>query len=177
MFSKKNIVLIDDDSLFLMLTKRLLETEPYLESIKTFTCVDDALLYLAELASNSGSFPDAVFIDLDMPEIHGLELAQKIHDQYLTPTQLAGGPAAAKSSTKLFILSSSISQRDRQTAENLPAVTDYMEKPLSVTMLRQALELDAPQPKDRQRIAGPGNTQQKGQWPTMAGNKQVRSEN
>lgn len=154
--SKKKIVLIDDDAVFLMLSKKLLGKEPYLEPIDTFTTVPDAFGYFQQLKESGSRFPDAVFVDLDMPQTDGLELARQLRETYLPESPPMGQPA-----TKLYILSSSISQRDRQTAENMPAVSDYMEKPLSAAMLRQVLGVEEEQqPRDRERLSNPGSQQQ-----------------
>lgn len=142
--SQKIILLIDDDPLFLMLTKKLLAKQPFLGSIDTATTVEDAFSYFQELKEKNTAFPDAVFIDLDMPQLDGLELAQQLKESYL----------ADRPQTKIFILSSSISQRDRQTAENMPVVTDYMEKPLSAEILKGALGLQNPEPKNRESMRG-----------------------
>lgn len=147
--SKKVILLIDDDELFLMLSRRLLEKQPFLERIDTLSRATEVEQYFEKLMEQGKAFPDAIFIDLDMPQTHGLALAQHIKENYL---------AENASATKLFILSSSISQRDRQTAESLEAVKDYMEKPLTAEILKQALGLE-----DRPPVKGRGTTGSKEQ--------------
>ena len=143
---KKTILLIDDDTLFLMLTRKLLERQSYLERIDTVTTVDEMEQYFEALLEKGAPFPDAVFIDLDMPMVSGLELANQLRTSYL----------ADRPEVKIFILSSSISQRDRNTSESLDAVSDYMEKPLSAEILKQALGLEGRSAGDRKSI--PGNT-------------------
>ncbi|WP_224999830.1 response regulator [Cesiribacter sp. SM1] len=147
--SKKTILLIDDDTLFLMLTRKMLEGQDYLGRIDTATTVEEARQYFQNLKENNSSFPDAVFIDLDMPMVSGLEMAQQLKDTFL----------AEHPQTKIFILSSSISQRDRQTAESLEAVTDYMEKPLSPEVLKQALTLEQKSTGDRKSMSANRNTE------------------
>lgn len=112
-----------------MLTRKLLEKEPYLERIDILNTSNEAADYLEQLEKKGSAFPHAIFIDIDMPMISGLELAEQLHQDYLKN----------KPDTKVFILSSSISQRDRHIAEGLDAVHDYMEKPLSTALLRKAL--------------------------------------
>lgn len=128
---KRKILLIDDDVIFLMLTNKLFKDQPFLEQINTASNVQAAFTYFKSLQEGGSEYPDAVFIDLDMPETSGFELAQQLKKTYL----------ADKPETKLFILSSSISQNDRSIAEKLEAVDDYMEKPLSTEKLKQALGL------------------------------------
>lgn len=147
--SKKTILLIDDDDLFLLLTCRLFEEEPYLERIDTVNTAEKAVAYFKKLSEQGSAYPDAIFIDLDMPQMDGLELAQLLKDSFLSEK------AAPAQVPKMFILSSSISQRDRQTASNLHFISDYMEKPLSKAMLLQALEIE-----QRKAKAGPGLEQQ-----------------
>lgn len=160
--SQKTILLIDDDTLFLMLTKKLLGKQPFLERISTATTLEEAFSYFQELKEQNSAYPDAVFIDLDMPQMDGLELAQQLKESYL----------ADQSQTKIFILSSSISQRDRQTAENMPIITDYMEKPLSAETLKGVLGLQNPEPKDRESMHGSKNKEwQKGEGTTRQENQ------
>lgn len=146
--SKKTILLIDDDDLFLMLTCRLFKDEPYLERIDTANTAEDALAHFQKLREQNNAYPDAIFIDLDMPQMDGLELAQLLKDSFLSEKNAYG------SIPKLFILSSSISQRDRHTASSLHFISDYMEKPLSKEMLLRALEMEQQPPKQRKAIAG-----------------------
>jgi CheY-like chemotaxis protein len=148
--SKKAILLVDDDTLFLMLTRKMLEGQTYLERIDAVTTVAETQAYFQGLKEKNIAFPDAVFIDLDMPLVSGLELAQQLRGTFL----------ANHPEIKIYILSSSISQRDRHTAESLAAVTDYMEKPLSPQVLKQALGLEATTTGDRQRISASTDWQQ-----------------
>ena len=99
--TKKNILLIDDDALFLMLSRKLFEKEAFLENIDTLNTQDEVKAYFEERQKGEAPYPDAVFIDIDMPEISGLELARQLHASFL----------AKQLHTKIFILSSSISQR------------------------------------------------------------------
>lgn len=157
---KKTILLIDDDTLFLMLTRKLLEGQSYLERIDTVTTVDEMEQYFQALLETGAPFPDAVFIDLDMPMVSGLELAKRLKTSYL----------ADRPEVKIFILSSSISQRDRNTAESLESVSDYMEKPLSADVLKQALGLEGRSAGDRMGIPGNAAERQAGE---KQNNKQI----
>lgn len=141
-------MLIDDDDLFLMLNCKLFKDEPYLERIDTANTVEDALAHFQKLREQGSTYPDAIFIDLDLPQMDGLELAQLLKDSFLSEK------AAYGSIPKIFILSSSISQRDRQTAAKLPFISDYMEKPLNAEMLRLALGVKQLQPNQRNAVSG-----------------------
>ena len=71
---KKSILIIDDDSIFSLLTKIHLEKAGYV----THTC-DDPSLAIDEIKHLS---PDLMMIDLNMPEINGYELSKLIRKTF-----------------------------------------------------------------------------------------------
>lgn len=69
------VICIDDEYLILQRTVMMMRRFPQIESAEGFCDVDEALDYLK---NNS---VDAVFLDINMPEMSGLELAQVIREE------------------------------------------------------------------------------------------------
>lgn len=126
---KAQILLIDDDTLFLFLTEKTLAKYPGQISIKSIDNVKEALAYLESCKAGEHEFPDGIFVDLNMPGMCGMDFAGLYNEQY----------APLYPDTKLIMLTSSISRREKEQAMTIPAVKDFMQKPLTREKLAQLL--------------------------------------
>lgn len=70
-------IIIDDEVPSLILFKLIIAKYEYIEIIKEYTNPSDALVQIPSLS------PDVIFIDIEMPNLNGIELAKKIkeHDE------------------------------------------------------------------------------------------------
>lgn len=117
----KNILLVDDDDIFVYLTKKTIEATHLTNKIKTFCNGKDAINYLVENAENEKLLPEIIFLDLHMPVLDGwgflaeyITLNPKLHKKI-----------------KVYIFTSSISQQDIARSKEITMVTDYIVKPVS----------------------------------------------
>ena len=117
----KNIYIIDDDKLFVFLTKKSIEETKLPTSIHEFGDGQVAIEYLKQNADNNELLPDIIFLDLSMPVMDGWEF---LKEYILLEPKI-------KKKNKLYIFSSSISPHDIERAHNIGAVTDFIIKPLS----------------------------------------------
>lgn len=124
---KFKVLLIDDDDLFLYLTERTLKKVPCLEKISSVNDVKDAQAYLNSCVSRHDPFPDAIFVDMNMPGMNGMEFADLYKNEYF----------GSYPDTKLIMLTSSISRKERAQAMEIPSVSDFMEKPLTAEKLNR----------------------------------------
>lgn len=118
---KQRILLVDDDSLFLALTEKRLKKLPYLDQVSCILDVKEAREYLDACVRDNLPFPDVIFLDINMPGIGGMDFADLFGRRY----------ADYAPRTRLVMLTSSNSSRERKLALTIPAVDDFIQKPLT----------------------------------------------
>jgi CheY-like chemotaxis protein len=128
--NKANIMIIDDDELFLSLTELIFEDCPYLERIYCMSSPFAAREHLESCVADGVPFPEVIFVDIKMPKMNGFEFADLYTRQY----------ADNYPGTKLVMLSSSISSKDKSKGLEIPAVKDFIEKPLTEQSLMRLLD-------------------------------------
>jgi len=117
----KNLTLVDDDDVFVFLTKKTIEETKLVDLIKVFENGLDALNFLKENKYNVDALPEVILLDLSMPIMNGwqfLEEYTKLH------------PTIGKKIT-IYICSSSISHDDITRSKAINEVTDYIIKPIT----------------------------------------------
>lgn len=117
----KHVFLVDDDKLFVFLTKKTIEATNFDGNIKEFGDGREAIDYLKEIAGDATLLPDIIFLDLSMPIMDGWEFLE----EYLLLE-----PSLRKNIT-LYICSSSISPHDIERAKGIEAVADFIIKPIA----------------------------------------------
>jgi CheY-like chemotaxis protein len=116
----KSICLIDDDPIFVYLTRRIIASIDCPCSISEFTDGELALSHLSAVSENSDLLPDVIFLDLSMPVMDGWEFLNEYSQ--LKPK--------LKKDIALFIVSSSISPQEVERSKNYHSVTDFLIKPV-----------------------------------------------
>ena len=117
----KYVFLVDDDKLFVYLTKKTIEATNFEGIIKEFGDGREAIEYLKEIAGMEEMLPDFIFLDLSMPIMDGWEFLEEY--LLIEPT--------FKKKITLYICSSSISPHDVERAKSIEAVTDFIIKPIT----------------------------------------------
>ncbi|QJD94395.1 response regulator [Mucilaginibacter robiniae] len=115
------IFIIDDDMLFVFLTKKMIQTIGFTADITEFQDGLEGLEHLKKISSQKEQLPDLIFLDLNMPVMDGWEFVEEFKTIQ---------PDLAKK-VKLYIFSSSISPYDIERAKELSVVDDFIIKPLT----------------------------------------------
>ena len=118
----KTCLLIDDNYIDNFVTRKILETGNFAESIVVHQSPTDAIAALRSGAVK----PDVIFLDIRMPQMTGFEFLQEFEDI----------PMENKDAVKIFMLSSSLDPTDMSNSTNNKYVAQFIHKPLT----HQALE-------------------------------------
>ena len=125
-----NMTLIDDDEVFVFLTKKAIERTHLVELIRVFSNGLDAIDFLREHRDNVDALPEIILLDLSMPIMDGWQFL----DQF--------SKLAPKIDKKIiiYLCSSSISPNDIQLAKKNSLVTDYVIKPITKEKLIELIK-------------------------------------
>lgn len=115
------IVLIDDDKVNNMLTRRAFRKAGITAEFQEFLHAPDGLEWLA----NQEKYPDLIFLDINMPGMNGWDFLEAFHKQAIE--------------VPVIMLTTSIDEEDRTRALSWDRVRDFLEKPLRPEALRASL--------------------------------------
>lgn len=126
----KTLTLVDDDDIFVFLTKKTIEETKLVELIRVFDNGLDALNFLKENKDNTDALPEIILLDLSMPIMNGWQFLEEF-------TIL--NPMIGKTIT-IYICSSSISPDDVARAKAISEVSDYIIKPVNKEKLVELIK-------------------------------------
>ena len=122
------ICIIDDDAIFRFGTKKMMETVHL--SL-------DFLIYKNGKEAYDGLLPK-LRLDSDLPDVILLDLNMPIMDGWQFLDELVKIPATKK--IPIYIVSSSVDNRDINKAKTYDIVNNYLVKPFSITKVKDLLE-------------------------------------
>ena len=132
---KRNIMLVDDDPIFNLLTSKALERIGFTNDFQTASNGEQALRLINSYYSGTHSLPDVIFLDLNMPIMDGFGFVEAFQ-RLKTPR---------RKKTKIVILTSSTDPGDIQRAKEL-GIEHYLTKPVTEHSLRTVMAPDMAAP-------------------------------
>jgi CheY-like chemotaxis protein len=111
-------VLIDDSDIDLFIQRRFLEVYDFSNELLLYKSADEALNWLKTISAEQA--PDIIFLDLNMPEVDGFSFLKNFREL----------PEPIKTKSKIVVLTSSNSAKDRSQAFTYPNVIQFITKPL-----------------------------------------------
>ena len=116
----KHVWMIDDDEVFTFLTKKLISQSGQEVRLETYTNGQDAIEQLQRIADQESELPDMILLDLNMPVMDGWEFLNAYEKI----------PLCNPEKIHLFIVTSSISPYEVERAKHIPAVQEFIVKPM-----------------------------------------------
>lgn len=116
----KRVWLIDDDEVFVFLTKKLIAQTEQAVILETYINGQEAIDRLREISADESALPDLVLLDLNMPVMDGWEFLNAFQEvEFSAPEKI-----------HLYIVTSSISPYEVERAKQIPAVQEFIVKPM-----------------------------------------------
>lgn len=125
----KKCYLIDDDKIFNLISSKMIERSGWDVEVSIFNNAEIALDTIFQNLNQTENLPNIILLDIRMPEMDGLSFLEKlsnVHSEFLNDL-------------KVFMLSSSLDERDIQAANKYKVVKGFLNKPLSIFDLEEII--------------------------------------
>ena len=126
----ESICVVDDDEIYHFTINKQLEYTKLVNKIITFYNGEDAIRFFEQAIRDQKGIPDVILLDINMPVMDGWEFLK----QYILLK-----PFLSKK-VIIYLVSSSVYERDVEKAKKISEVTDYIIKPVTKESLIKILE-------------------------------------
>ena len=120
MEKKSTICIVDDDEIFQFITRKSFERLNRSDEVLIFSNGEEAIQYIQDTQQEHHALPDVIFLDINMPIMDGWDFMEEFNKIKMYDTHM---PA-------IYMVSSSIDDKDLSRARALPMVKDYIIKPI-----------------------------------------------
>lgn len=127
---KKNWAIVDDDLIFHLTTKMLLQKKDVHKKILLFKNGKEAFDYLKNHQETSDDLPDIILLDLNMPVMDGWDFIE----HYL-PIR-----SDLPKEITVYIVTSSMDDEDMKRASEISAIKKYVIKPIDQYKLEEIID-------------------------------------
>ena len=127
MITKPNILLVDDDELYLYIMEKTIHQLSKDLVVSTFTDGEQAVEYISKCTDEKVELPEVIFLDINMPFLDGwgfLNEFKKLKDKI-------------QNDVNIYMVSSSMRDSDIKRASDFEDLTGYVIKPVNKVQLAE----------------------------------------
>ncbi|WP_299250442.1 response regulator [uncultured Cytophaga sp.] len=129
MKDKARIYIIDDDEIFQFITRKSFERLDRKDELFFFLNGEDALRSIKDSIASGIELPELIFLDINMPIMDGWD--------FLTELQVLIDSAVNK--PNIYMVSSSIDDKDLIKSKKYSMIKDYIVKPIKDVHIKEIL--------------------------------------
>jgi CheY-like chemotaxis protein len=123
----KRVFLVDDDEIINHVHSMVISR---IDSSVEITLFKSGAQFMNAISrTDSFSFPEMIFLDIRMPELSGFDVLDALTNDH----------RSSLSGTSIYVLSSTLDERDLAKAISYPIVTKFMSKPLTFDVVSELL--------------------------------------
>ncbi|MFI8605611.1 response regulator [Cellulophaga baltica] len=126
---KGNILLVDDDEIYLYLVKKILSKISEKIAISSFTDGEQAINFISNQTEVHEEVPEVILLDVNMPFLDGWGFL--VEFEKLKPR--------LEKSVRIYLVTSSALPSDKQRAKEFQELTGYFVKPITEDNLKNIL--------------------------------------
>ena len=120
------VFIIDDDSIHQRIAQIMIEKHRLFDEYRSYTEAEQALNYLRTNHADSTALPDVILLDLNMPVVDGWDFLEVFETFY----------KKLEKQIRIFIVTSSVDEKDKLRAQEYSTVKGFISKPLSPDIIR-----------------------------------------
>lgn len=121
---KKSIAIIDDDEIYKIIIGKMIHNSGLFDRVYLF---DDSREALEVIDNKKFSIPEIILLDLNMPHLDGWEFLDHLKKQQ----------PGVYFKTEIYIVTSSISENDKDRAARYEGVQEFISKPITQEVLKK----------------------------------------
>lgn len=125
-----NIAVIDDDDIYVYMTKRIIEKTQIFKKVLVFKNGLEGLNFIEKHYNDYNDLPELILLDLSMPIMNGWQFLDGFIKLY--PNN--------DSRIKIYLSTSSISPSDMERAKKISVVSNYLVKPISKELFVEMIQ-------------------------------------
>lgn len=124
------ICIIDDDEIYQMFTKKMIQNLDLCDEILSFQNGEEGILAIKQMIADGSAVPDIIFLDINMPIMDGWEFMDEfVPLQNHLPKKIS-----------VYIVSSSIAPGDQDKAKTYVEISGFMIKPMKSESILEVIQ-------------------------------------
>ncbi|TLP76791.1 response regulator [Maribacter sp. ACAM166] len=127
MKAKSNILLVDDDTLYLYLMEHTIKQLTETLKVDTFTDGEQAVEFITKCTEENVELPDVIFLDINMPFLDGWGFLAEFKK---LKTKI-------ENNVNIYMVTSSMRDSDRKRAAEFEELSGYVIKPVNKVQLKE----------------------------------------
>lgn len=117
----KTALIIDDNEIDRYIAKTVLQKQVFIDEVVCVESATDGLEYLIRNSASGTLPPVVILLDINMPDMNGFEFLQE-YDKL---------PDSIKAQCNVIMLTTSLTQKDREQADANRYIGSFLNKPLT----------------------------------------------